>query len=155
MHVMASLEMKDTIRTFFGSFKIDSKDVIKLFFSGRLKPWFNFGNDGDALDSREIIYTYYYALVSQIFETYSTNVIVNFSHEDFFRVVIKKLILPDEKSLESKRTALLKTIELFQNNAKGIQKICEEEKTFRIKKLRILRDIKTVLARTVLVGMRL
>ena len=71
--------------------------LLRLFFNGRLRPWFNFGNDGSALDSREIIYTYYYALVSQIFETYSTNVIVSFSHEDFFRVVIKKLILPDER----------------------------------------------------------
>ena len=34
-------------------------------------------------------------------------------------------------SLESKRTALLETIELFQNNAKGIQKICEEEKNLQ------------------------
>ena len=143
MHIMASLEMTDTIRTFFGGSRtIVSNDIIRLFFAGKIKPWFNFGNDKDYMDPREIIYTYYYALVSQIFETYSTNTIVNFSHEKFFKTVIKKLILPDEKELESKRTALLTIIETFRNNAKGMQEICEEEKNLQAQEAKDLARLK-------------
>lgn len=133
MHVMASLEMKDTIRSYFGTFTIDSISVIDWFFAGRFPPWFNFGNDGEPLDPTEIIYTYYYALVTQIFETYSTNTLVSFKHEDFFKVVVKKLILEEEKTLDEDRRYLAQKTQEFKNNAQALERICSEEK--RLQKL--------------------
>ncbi len=128
MHVMASLEMQDTIRSFWGTFTVDSLTVISYFFSGHFFPWFNFGNDGERLDSTEIMYTYYYALQTQIFETYSTNTLVNFSHPEFFEVVVKKMLLPNEKELDADRRALLQKVEEFKNNASAMQAMCSEEK---------------------------
>ncbi len=127
MHVMASLEMKDTIRSFWGTFTVDSLTVISYFFSGHFAPWFNFGNDGEKLDSTEIMYTYYYALQTQIFETYSTNTLVNFSHQDFFEVVVKKMLLPNEKELDSDRRSLHQKIQEFRNNANAMKAMCSEE----------------------------
>ena len=143
MHVMASLEMKDKIQTFFGAFTIDSNDIISIFFNGHMSPWFNFGHDGEKLDAREIIYTYYYALITQIFETYSTNTIATFTHEDFFRVVIKKLILSEEQSLEAKRTDLLKKLETFKNNAQWLRKICKEEEELQSQEANDLSNART------------
>lgn len=135
VHVMASQEMKDSVRTWFGEFTIDSSTVINMFFAGRFSPWFNFGNDGDPLDATEIIYTYYYALITQIFETYSidgqvssaTNSLIRFSHKDFFEVVVKKMLLENEIEMDEERRSLSQKIEQYKNNAQALQAICREE----------------------------
>ncbi len=127
MHVMASLDMKDSISWWGRKFTIDSATIISNFFAGYFPPWFNFGNDSDSLDPVEIVYTYYYALVTQTFETYSTSSIVNFSHADFFKVVVKRLILDEEEDLDDKRRALLKDIEDYKNNAVALKRMCDEE----------------------------
>lgn len=128
MHVMASLEMKDTIQGFFGTFTIDSQTVIDYFFAGRFMPLFNFGNDGIALDQTEIIYAYYYALATEIFKTYSTNKVVQFSPEDFFKVVVKKLILSNEQDLDNSRRWLSEKRTEFTNSIRAMQAACTEEK---------------------------
>ncbi len=133
MYVMASQEMKDTIRSFWGTFTVDSLTVISLFFDGYFFPWFNFGNDGEKLDSTEIMYTYYYALVTQIFETYSveedeSRPLIYFSHPEFFQTVVKKMLLPMEKELDNDRRSFLQKVEEFKNNAGALQTMCAEER---------------------------
>ena len=132
IHFIAFLGLDDTVPTYGGGeFLVDSKLIILLFFSGQLSPWFNFGNDTDPLDPKEIIYTYYYALANQTFETYETNKIADFSHEDFFEVVIEKIILSDKDEMESQKTSLLKTISELENHSDTFQKACEEEETLQ------------------------
>jgi hypothetical protein len=145
MHVMSSLEMRDTVRTWFGSFNIDSLTVIQTFFAGRFPPWFNFGNDGDHLDSVEIIYTYYYALVTQIFETYSTNTLVQFSHRDFFREVVKKLIQEEENHLDEARRSLSAKINEFRNAARMMIRACNEEMPLQLDKINRINELKSQL----------
>lgn len=140
MHVMASLEMKDTIRTFFGTFTIDSQTVIDFFFAGRMPPFFNFGNDGNSLDSTEIIYSYYYALTTEIFETYSTNQVVKFSPEEFFKVVVKKLMLPGEIKLDDSVRTLVEGKKEFSNSIKAMQLACNEEKREQERERKIIEE---------------
>jgi hypothetical protein len=144
MHVMASLDMEDSIRTFWGTFTIDSVTIISLFFSGHFQPWFNFGNDGDKLDSTEIMYTYYYALVTQIFETYSTSRLVDFSHVDFFEVVVKKMMLPLELELDEDRRDFRQNMEAFRNNAQAMRVMCREERRLQRIETEELAEVKRV-----------
>ena len=125
LHVMAFRRLE---HVFLGFLKVESDDVIKFFFRGGMSPWFYFGGDRAKLDSKEIIYTYYYALASQTFETYSTNSVITFSHEEFFKTVVKELIRIDEQNMEKAKIELSQKIDSIRGSADSLQKMCTEEK---------------------------
>ncbi len=133
LHIMASLELKETINRGFGSFQIESSTIIDQFFSGKFMPWFNFGHDSQNLDSTEIVYSYYYALATQIFKTYSGSNKVNFNHKEFFTTVIKKLIKSNEIEIDKKRREISDKLAFFKNNNQALTKICAEEKELQKK----------------------
>ncbi|MCJ8275643.1 MAG: hypothetical protein HRT44_10495, partial [Bdellovibrionales bacterium] len=127
IHIMASQEMKDKIMTWFGPVDIDSQLIIDWFFAGRISPFHNFGNDGNALDATEIIYAYYYSLATEIFKTYSTNEKIEFSDEDFFRVVVKRLLLAGENKIDKQIRQMKEDRQEFQNAIQTFQNACGEE----------------------------
>lgn len=129
LHLMAKLELKDEVQSFFGKFTIDSDTVITQFFNGKFMPWFNFGHNGITLDKYEIIYTFYYALTTEIFSTFSNNEAVNFSTEDFLKVVVKKLLLKNEKSIEQRSINLNKLLTSSANYIMSAKNACTEEQS--------------------------
>ncbi len=139
VHIFASQEMNDKIQTFFGEFTIDSLTVMKTFFGGGFKPLFNFGHDGNALNTTQVLYTFYYALMTEIFSTYSTNKkpLLKFSIEEFFKVVVKRLVLETENSLETATTSLQSVRENYSNVVDSLQQTCREERQLQAQEVRI------------------
>lgn len=142
VHIFASQEMKDKIRTFFGDFEIDSLTVINIFFNGGFAPLFNFGHDGNKLDATEVMYTFYYALVTEIFSTYSTNKnpLLKFSIEDFFRLVVKRLVLSTESSLETAINNLRRQRNDYANIIDRMQQMCREERAAQQREAQIIKE---------------
>ena len=127
LHVMAKGDLNETFRFFGRQITIHSNTVISIFFSGRFFPWFNFNNDLIEFNSVEITYSYYYALITQVFETYSTNSRIAFSHEAFFEEVIQKLLLETRTEMETQTRDLIAKKNDFENSVNSIIRMCREE----------------------------
>lgn len=131
LHYMATLDLVETFQSFFGPVTIDSNAVILGYFSGKFNPWFNFGNDGVPLDQVELMYAFYFTIMTDTFETYSTNKKVKFSFEDFFNIAIKKILFKNEDYLRKQIDQLQKIEEKSVNNLNAIKEMCSEEMNLR------------------------
>lgn len=129
LHLLASEEMEETFRTFFGPVTIKSDDLIQVFFGGRFTPWFNFGHDGNKLDANEIIYSYHYALTTGVFDTYKSLFRSEelFSQE-FFRVVVKKLIQSIENEIDDQRNDIIDKRDVTSSTQARLLSVCNEER---------------------------
>lgn len=107
---------------------IDPEILISSFFGERLEPWFNFGNDSISLDGHQIIYTFYFALLTSIFDTFSDSQLLNFSAKTFLSVLIDRLTYHTNKSLDDALANLTKDQKLLNDSHSFLVKACQEEK---------------------------
>lgn len=128
MYVLSQNQAKETVQGFFGPFEISDANVIRMFFGGAFPPWFNFGNDGNRLDTTEIIYTYHYALKTQIFKTYEESEVVKYSTEEFFERVINKMLYPAETTLQENLDRIQTIKSDYSSKTATLLEACEEEK---------------------------
>lgn len=131
LHVIASQGLNDSVQSFFATITIDSDVVIDSFFSGTFQPWFNFGHDEHGLDTVEIVYSFYYALATSIFDAFRSSTVVKFSPENFLKVVGKQLIKTTEEALVRSLDNLSKTRNQNRNARRELIRACNEERKIR------------------------
>ncbi len=128
IQVMASGSLTAEVKGVFGTPQTISSDtVISYFFEERFNPWFNFHHNGDKLDRNEILYTFYYALVTKIFDTFSENTVVNFSTTQFFEVVLEMIISKTELELSTAYDDLTEKKRTQVSRLKLLTEVCQEE----------------------------
>ena len=70
-YFMSDTRANITINAWFWTITISADTVIEAMLEGRLIPWFSFGTDNVPLSKIEVIYSFYYALATGTFETFS------------------------------------------------------------------------------------
>jgi hypothetical protein len=97
---LAEVNFKLTVYTFFGAFEIDSAMIISWFFNGKIRPLFNFGNDGESLTRLETLYAFLFALDTETFKAFQANEAQKLDTQAFFRVVIGKFLDGNRQNLQ-------------------------------------------------------
>gem|GEM_PF-3240578 len=108
---------------------IVNEEIVYSFFSGNFEPWFNFGHNGLSLDSDDLPFTFYYALLTSIFDTFKIGKDINFTPTDFLTKVGGELIKVSQERLQTELDGLAK----FKNNQERvlseIENQCAEERS--------------------------
>ncbi len=91
--------------------QVDAGTVLNAFFSGGMQPWLKFGEDSLALPKEMILYSLYYGLKTNTFETFVRFAEEGGENNDFFSQIFSKYIEEtlrgaEEQYLEIKRNAL-------------------------------------------------
>lgn len=102
------------IDTYFGQLKVDPNSVIKLFFTGELPPWLRFVNtDPTPLNKTELIYAFYFALTTNVFEIYGSQEMGDAAvdYKKFFSLVMKQYLYEEKSRVENELRGLQKLID--------------------------------------------
>ena len=121
IYLLSERDFSFSLRTIFGSFEVDSKLIAKLFFSGDLSPWFNFGNNSEPLNRYGILNSFYYALKTRTFESYGISI------EDFFNRITKE-IMEDPSEIIDELEYDLRVRVTGNYHSQHLLKMCEKIK---------------------------
>ncbi|MDX9731472.1 MAG: hypothetical protein RBT63_06855, partial [Bdellovibrionales bacterium] len=125
-YFLAEAKFKLEVYTFFGRFEIDSADIITWFFDGRMRPLFNFGNDGEALKRIETLYAFLFALKTETFKAFSVSATQKLDEARFFEVVVGKFLDSDRIDLETALESLRRDMRQ-SNNMTTFLGVCRQD----------------------------
>ena len=139
LYYITEKELEQTFTRWWGSWKVDYNTITSNFFSGIENPWFDISRKKPTLSTAQIIYTFQYALKTQMFENYENKDskddedVLKISVEDFFRKVVRRLLSKAERSMRLIGEAYVSNIRSSKEKLDDVLEACTEEKMLQAK----------------------